>query len=259
MRSRRLHLAWCGFLALVLSLIPVWVSAANPPAHDPPLLSPYWNYKVQRWDWLIQQEAERRSLDPDFLAALIWQESRGNADAIGPGGSVGLMQVMPYEAGFTWRPTRDELTDPWLNLFWGTRTLTIIIQQGRGDIFNSLAAYNAGWDQIHLRRPRYFATTILRDYARAVVLRRGLEETAHWTAYFAVLAPALRGPIWIADSARDDVFYFGERNQTPEGAMVIPETTPPTALVAQWTEDDGAVYQVGLWLYLENQGQWVTP
>ena len=33
-------------------------------------LAPYWSPRVQQWESLIAQEAERRQLDPDFLASL---------------------------------------------------------------------------------------------------------------------------------------------------------------------------------------------
>ncbi len=132
--------------------------------------------KVLRWESLIVQEATRRKLDPDFVASLrLDGGSRGDANAVGPVGSVGLMQVMPKEAGFTWRPTREELLNPCTNLFWGTRTLATVIQQGDGDVFSALAAYNGGWEKVSSRVPRAFAATILHDYARAVAVRHGAE------------------------------------------------------------------------------------
>ncbi len=217
-------------------------------------LSPYWSRKILRWESLIVQEANRRGLDPDLIASLVWMESRGDATAIGPVGSVGLMQVMPKEEGFSWRPSKQALLDPSLNLFWGTRTLSIIIQQGNGDIFNSLAAYNAGWEQIDYRRPRYFATTILRDYVSAVAMRCGI--SGRWVAYFAVKSYQIRGPIWIADSARQDVYFFGQANIMPEGTPLIPDVAPATVVARFESEDTGDRHEVGLWLYDTTRQAW---
>jgi hypothetical protein len=217
-------------------------------------LSPYWSHKVRRWEPLIIQEAERRALDPDFLASLVWMESRGDHTAVGPVGAVGLMQVMPREAGFSWRPTTEELLDPGINLFWGTRTLATVIRQGDGDIFNALAAYNGGWDQVTYRGPTLFATTILRDYAHAVALRH--EVQGRWIAFFAVCEAHIQGPIWIADSARSDVYFFGRENSLPEGVPLIPDV-PPTAWLAHCEhEETGVPYGVGVWLYNVDWDTW---
>jgi len=221
---------------------------------ETPVLSSYWSVKILRWETLIVQEANQRSLDPDFVASLVWQESRGEPDAMGPGGSVGLMQIMPKEAGFSWRPSKEVLMDPAANLLWGTRTLSIIIKQGDGDVFNALAAYNGGWEQTDSRRPRIFATTILRDYAHAVASRCG--TSGRWVAFFAVKGSYVHGPIWVADSARSDVYYYGQSNALPDGTPLIANVSP-TSIVARFTsEETGAPLSVGLWLYNVAQDTW---
>ena len=223
------------------------------------VLSPYWHPRVQRWDALIQVEAERRGLDPDFLASLVWMESRGRPQAVGPVGAVGLMQVMPNEAGFTWRPTKAELMNPSTNLFWGARTLQTVMRQGEGDVFNALAAYNGGWHQTQYRGPKLFATTILRDYAEAVARRHDLLWSERWLAIFAVTEPEIRGPIWIADATRDDVFFYSNDNWIPEGTLLIPEHVPPTAILASFEDEAGASCAVGVWFYRVGQDAWLTP
>jgi len=230
------------------------VASVSEQSSEPPVLSSYWSAKILRWETLIVQEANRRSLDPDFVASLIWRESRGDPNAIGPGGSVGLMQIMPKESGFSWRPSKEVLLDPAVNLFWGTRTLSIIIQQGNGDIFNALAAYNGGWEQTDYRRPRTFATTILRDYAHAVASRCG--TAGRWIAFFAIESSYTHGPIWVADSARTDVYYFGQTNALPDGTPLIPDVSP-TSVVARFTSaETGAPRSVGIWLYNATQDTW---
>ncbi len=221
---------------------------------DSSTLSPYWSHKILRWETLILQEANRRSLDPDFLASLVWMESRGEANAIGPVGSVGLMQVMPKEEGFSWRPSKDVLLDPTVNLFWGTRTLAIIIQQGGGDVFNALAAYNAGWEMIDYSRPRNFAATILRDYAHAVAMR--CRVSGRWIAFFAVKGYDIRGPIWVADSARKDVYFFGQANVMPDGMALIPNVEPASVVARFESEEAGLRQVVGIWLYDVNRNTW---
>ncbi len=219
-------------------------------------LSPYWSPKVRRWESLIVQEARRRELDPDLLASLVWMESRGDASAVGPAGAVGLMQIMPKEAGFTWRPSEDDLLDPSTNLYWGTRTLATVIVQGHGDVFSALAAYNGGWDQATYRGPKKFATTILRDYARAVAAREGLEGA--WSAFFAVQDATLHGPIWVSDSDREDVYFYGDQNVTPEGGRLVPDVASTAVLANCYDEASSAVFSVGVWMYSAGQAGWIT-
>jgi hypothetical protein len=223
------------------------------------VLSSYWHPRVQQWSDLIVEEAAHRELDPDFLASVVWMESRGRSQAVGPVGAVGLMQVMPREAGFTWRPTEEQLMDPSVNLFWGTRTLATVIKQGDGDIFNALAAYNGGWHQTQYRGPKHFATTILRDYAEVVAQRYDILWSEHWLAVFAVTTPGVKGPIWIADSARDDVYFYSNDNWIPEGSLLIPEDVPPTAILASFEDVKGRSCCVGVWLYRMGEDAWVQP
>ncbi len=219
------------------------------------ILSIYWSYKVRRWDTIIIQEARRRKLDPDFLASLVWMESRGDPTAVGPVGAVGLMQVMSREAGFEWRPTKTELMDPATNLFWGTRTLSTVVEQGQGDIFNALAAYNGGWDQIMYRGPTIFATTILRDYANAVVRRE--DVSGRWLGMFAVRNHSLHGPIWVVDSTREDVYLSRNENALPDGSLLIPDVVPTSVVASCEDEKTERAFDVGFWLYCPETDEWV--
>lgn len=222
----------------------------------PTSLSPYWSPKILRWSALIVQEAARRQLDPDLLASLVWIESRGDPEAIGPAGATGLMQIMPKEAGFSWRPARDALLDPAMNLFWGTRTLATVINQGDGDVFSALAAYNGGWNKVANRRPQLFATIVLRDYAKALVAHHQLAGA--WTAVVAVVDSTVHGPIRIIDSTRDDAYLYGYENVTPEGGPLVP-AIPPTSVVYRCDgEEDRGPFYVGVWLFDVAEGRWVT-
>ncbi len=255
---------WLSLALLIGLLWPVGTIQAaggTPDESSRPLttLSPYWSPRIQRWAPYIVEEAGGWQLDPDFLASLVWMESRGDPCAVGPVGAVGLMQVMPKEAGFSWRPSRDALMDPAVNLHAGCRTLVDIIHQGKGDLFNTLAAYNGGWEQIMYRGPKYFATTIMRDYAVAVAERSGLDAGGRWLALFAPRSGGtITGPIWVADSARADVFYFGDDPHLPDGGWLIPADQPPTAIVARY-EVEGRPQVIALWLYDFRTQRWIQP
>ena len=107
--------------------------------------------RITRWCGLISRYATKRQIDPDLVAALIWQESGGNPDAYSRDGAVGLMQVMPRDgiaAGFKCpngpcfanRPSMDQLEDPEFNLSYGTKMLAGLISR-RGSLREALKSY----------------------------------------------------------------------------------------------------------------------
>ncbi len=226
---------------------PVQVTAEGEPKLTPSVLSPYWHPAVARWEPIILEEAQRRGIDPDFIAAVIWTESLGRPYLHSPAGAVGLMGVMPKEAGFSWRPTARELEDPALNVFWGTRTLFIVIRQARGDLYLALAAYNGGWEQIQFSGPRRYAEETLLHYARAVAVRTGLPAEGPWVATLAAVDPRARTGLTVLGpqypltrySARPVVLRLQDAGAVGR----------PTALVFAPRSDGDLDGDIGLWLW----------
>jgi len=146
-------------------------------------LSPYWGPSIARWDSLIAHYAGMRGLDPDLVASIIYEESAGLPNQVSVVGAVGLMQIMPKETGFTWRPEKSELLKPSVNLSWGTRTFSQVVQQAEGSLSRALAAYNGGWEQEHVRAPKIFSGKVLDHYARAIAARAGYQARSMkaWT------------------------------------------------------------------------------
>jgi len=226
---------------------PAQVTAEGEPKQAPSVLSPYWHPAVARWEPIILEEAQRRGIDPDFIAAVIWTESLGRPHLHSPAGAVGLMGVMPKEAGFSWRPTARELEDPALNVFWGTRTLSIVIRQAQGDLYLALAAYNGGWEQIQFSGPRRYAEETLLHYARAVAVRTGLPAEGPWVATLAAVDPRARTGLTVLGpqypltrySVRQIVLRLQDAGA--EGR--------PTALVFAPRNDGDLDGNIGLWLW----------
>ena len=124
--------------------------------------------RIRQWCSLITHYAIERSLDPDLVAALIWQESNGNPAAYSRDGAVGLMQVMPKDGiaanfmcvngpCFKDRPTIAELEDPEFNIAYGTKMLSGL-KSRYGSIREGLKSYgpmNVGY---------YYADKVLGIY-----------------------------------------------------------------------------------------------
>lgn len=101
---------------------------------------------LRKWEPLITETAARYGLSPALLAGLVQMESGGQPGAVSAAGAVGLGQVMPAEAGFTGRPTRDQLLDPATNLDWSARILSDNIKRwGAQD--KGIAAYLGAIDR----------------------------------------------------------------------------------------------------------------
>ena len=210
-------------------------------------LSPYWPSSVLRWESIIVQYAEERDLDPDFIAAVVWKESKGNPKARSIVGAVGLMQLMPS----AWRPSPEKLEEPSTNLFWGARALAQTIRDGNGDLYYSLAAYNGGWNQIHLRVTRRYATEVLDCYARAIAVKHGLPEDGHWLAVFAT--DDITGPQTITVlGPHRSLARYTERPGIQTDTPIAPIETPPHTTVITIEDEWGAQVHVKMWLVTED-------
>lgn len=106
---------------------------------------------VRQWCGFIQQYAESSGVEPALVAAVIWLESGGSADAYSKSGAVGLMQVMPRDGlaasfqcangpCFASRPSMQELYDPEFNISYGVRMLAGLFQRN-GSWREALKAY----------------------------------------------------------------------------------------------------------------------
>jgi soluble lytic murein transglycosylase-like protein len=97
--------------------------------------------RVARFREMVSTTAERHSLDPRLLHALITVESGYNPQAISPKGAIGLMQLMP---GTARRYGIQDPRDPQQNLQAGARYLSDLLRLFNNDVSLALAAYNAG-------------------------------------------------------------------------------------------------------------------
>lgn len=254
-QARTVALILMGLLALSSQPALADPSAFPPPpqeipereAKQPSLLSPYWHPEVTRWEPIILEEAGRRGIDADFIAAVIWAESLGRPHLHSPAGAVGLMGVMPKEAGFSWRPTARELENPALNVFWGTRTLAIVIRQARGDLYLALAAYNGGWEQIHFPGPRRYAEDTLLHYARAVAVRMGLPAEGPWMATLAAVDPRARTGLTVL-GPQDPLTRYSARPVVFRLPDAGAEGQPTTLVFAPRRQGD-LDGDIGLWLW----------
>jgi soluble lytic murein transglycosylase-like protein len=106
---------------------------------------------IRQWCVPITKFARQNNLDPDLVAALIWQESGGNPEAFSQSGAVGLMQIMPRDGiaasfqcingpCFSSRPSITELKDPQFNLKYGTGMLKSLVAK-HGNLREALRSY----------------------------------------------------------------------------------------------------------------------
>lgn len=210
-------------------------------------LSPYWEPVVSRWETIVVRYAGRRGLDPDFVASVIWKESRGISTVRGPTGAVGLMCVKP----FPWRPSAEALENPWTNVAAGTRTLAQVVRDGDGDAFYALAAYNGGWDKIHLRVTRNYAADVLEHYARAVAVEEGLAHDGDWVAILAVEGLPHQRTVTVLGPDRS-VARYTDRPWSGAGVPSVPDEGVPHATLMTFQDEHGRQARVNLWLLEAN-------
>jgi soluble lytic murein transglycosylase len=112
-----------------------------------------------RYEEIVRGHARNYGLDPALLAAVIYQESKFNADARSKRGAIGLMQLLPDTARGIAKRTGgsrfriSDLSNPELNVRYGAWYLRHLLDK-YGSTRLALAAYNAGQrnvDEWHAR------------------------------------------------------------------------------------------------------------
>jgi soluble lytic murein transglycosylase len=151
--------ALAGFAAYVVETEPGWYERLRYPLE---------------YEQIVVGHAENYDLEPHLLAAVIYQESKFDADAVSSSGAVGLMQLLPETAqgiadrtgGSGWHER--DLVDPELNIRYGSWYLRHLLDK-YGDEELALAAYNAG--QANVDRWREQGVGIQFDETRHYVRR----------------------------------------------------------------------------------------
>jgi len=95
----------------------------------------------QDLDRIIFEVAENQGVDPRFIHAVIWQESKYDTHAKSHAGAQGLMQLMPATAK---RFGCEHPDDPEENITAGTKYLSWLLKRFSGNVELTLAGYNAG-------------------------------------------------------------------------------------------------------------------
>ncbi len=129
-----LVVALAGFAVYVLETEPRWYERMRYPL---------------RYEEIVRGHAENYRLEPQLLAAMIYQESKFDPEARSSSGAVGLMQLLPETGqgiadrtgGDSWRP--EDLLIPELNVRYGAWYLRHLLDK-YDDESLALAAYNAG-------------------------------------------------------------------------------------------------------------------
>ncbi|MFH1905440.1 MAG: lytic transglycosylase domain-containing protein [bacterium] len=99
---------------------------------------------------IVYKSAQKYSMDPDLIMAVIEIESKFDAKAVSKAGAIGLMQIMPKTAKSLSRElnikkyNKNSLYNPEINIKIGTYYLKKLLQEFNNDIDLSLGAYNGG-------------------------------------------------------------------------------------------------------------------
>src|SRR5687768_796357 len=124
-------------------------------------------------DLIIYRAGGRHGIDPRFIHAVIWQESKYKSKALSHAGAQGLMQLMPATAR---RFGCNDPQDMASNVEAGTKYLRWLLKRFNGDVALTLAGYNAGEGAVDKYHgvPPYNET---QNYVRKIVANYG--KTSH--------------------------------------------------------------------------------
>lgn len=112
---------------------------------------------------LVLRHARQYGVDPDWVYAVIRQESAFLPNARSPVGAMGIMQIMPATAKQLARemrianPSSSQLGMPETNIPMGVFYLKQLLEQFNGNMILATASYNAGPHRAKAWQPRYGA------------------------------------------------------------------------------------------------------
>ena len=152
-------------------------------------VEPSWYYRLRyplAYDSIVRGHAQNYRLDPALLAAVIYQESKFDAEARSDAGAVGLMQLQPRTAkGIALRTGGsrfrvDDLTNPEINVRYGSWYLRHLLDK-YDDEPTALAAFNAGQGNVDRwrREGKGIAFAETRHYVDRVQELRGVYRRAY--------------------------------------------------------------------------------
>jgi soluble lytic murein transglycosylase len=101
----------------------------------------------------VLQTAYSQKISPLLVFAIARQESAFSANARSPAGALGLMQLMPSTAKMTAKRSgikynKHDLLQPEMNITLGSRYLTGLLKEFKGNRILAAAAYNAGPNRV---------------------------------------------------------------------------------------------------------------
>ena len=137
-----MRLASLGIVALVVVGFAAYVFETEPRWYE------RLRYPLE-YEQIVVGHAENYDHEPHLVAAVIYQESKFDADAVSESGAVGLMQLLPATAqgiadrtgGSGWHER--DLVNPELNVRYGSWYLRHLLDKYENEEL-ALAAYNAG-------------------------------------------------------------------------------------------------------------------
>jgi soluble lytic murein transglycosylase-like protein len=131
----------------------------------------------------IKDAAQRHEVDPNLVRAIIQIESGFNTHAVSRKGALGLMQLMPSTAR---KLKVNNPFDPAQNVDAGVRHLRGLLDNYKGDIPLTLAAYNAGEGAVARNGNNIPPFAETREYVRRITNLYGNSQKA-WSNYSAPL------------------------------------------------------------------------
>jgi soluble lytic murein transglycosylase-like protein len=137
---------------------PAKVEPAKPPEPEPPktVERPWTDAdvpRIRKYQSLVHAAAQEYELDPHVINAIIWHESKFHADARGPGGAAGLMQLMPSTSKAVAKKLgrKNRPYDPKYNVAAGAWLLHRLLEIFDGDQDLALAGYALGSGAVRKR------------------------------------------------------------------------------------------------------------
>jgi len=117
--------------------------------------------------WAVDYTQETE-IEPLWILAMVWQESRFVHDAKSSHGAIGLLQLLPSTAK-SFGISRNDLYDPETNMMAGIHYLIYLLNKYEGDLRTATIAYNQGEGNVDRGKARaWYYNDVNRHYQRMI-------------------------------------------------------------------------------------------
>ncbi|QKS55783.1 transglycosylase SLT domain-containing protein [Paenibacillus barcinonensis] len=130
--------------------------------------------ELQRYVNWVEQYTKDSKIEPLWIIAMMWQESRMIEDSVSSDGAIGLLQIIPSTAKWL-GVNKSKLYEPETNIKTGIRYMQYLLNKYDGNLRKATIAYNQGEGNVDRGKARsWYYNQVNKHYSKMKELLEAL-------------------------------------------------------------------------------------